>query len=116
MDHNMTWEELTEILYETEHFVGRVANMNKVMLYWEIKDDLIRFERGCDKVQAVHGFDPNPRERHAILWMDFVFVAMLNAAETAELTSIMAKADAVTLTGAGDHVRICFDVRDIWAE
>ena len=47
----------------------------------------------CDDVRMIDGYDPNMKEKHAILWLDFSPAATLNKEETAALTAIMNKAD-----------------------
>ena len=54
------------------------------------------------------------KEKHAILWLDFSPAATLNKEETATLTAIMNKADGTVISAVDGHVRISFDINDIW--
>lgn len=54
------------------------------------------------------------KEKHAILWLDFSPAATLNKEETVALTAIMNKADGTVISAVDGHVRISFDINDIW--
>ena len=43
-----------------------------------------------------------------------IFLATLNKEETAVLTAIMKKADGTVTSAVDGHVRISFDINDIW--
>lgn len=88
--------------------------MDKIRLYHAIKRDLAKFMKLCDTVKEVDGFDPNVREKHAILWLDFCPAAILDREETAALAEIMTKTDGSVISAVDGHVRITFDVRNIW--
>lgn len=111
-----TPEEIAEMHDRNENFQGKQANIATIRLYNEIKADLEGFMQCCDEVLLVDGFDPNKKEKHAMLWLELKFAATLDKRETAALTAIMNKADGVVLAAAGDHVRISFEVNDIWED
>lgn len=114
MRRNITPEEIGEMHDRNENFNGRQANFDKIRLYHEVKSDLTAFLELCEDAQLVDGFAPNAHEKHAILWLDFSPVAMLDAEETTALTVILAKVDGVVLSAVDGHVRISFEINDIW--
>lgn len=111
---NYTPEEIAEMHDRNENFNGTRANFSKVKLYQAVKSDLVEFMNMCDDVQMIDGYDPNTKEKHAILWLDFSPAATLNKEETAALTAIMNKADGTVISAVDGHVRVSFDINDIW--
>lgn len=111
---NNTFEELAATHDRNESFNGTRANMDKIRLYQTIKHDLMEFVKSCEDAERIDGFDPNAREKHAILWLDFCPAAILNAEETAALAAIMTKADGTVISTVDGHVRITFDIKNIW--
>lgn len=104
-----------DIIYRlNENFNGTRANFSKIKLYQAVKSDLVEFMNMCDDVRMIDGYDPNMKEKHAILWLDFSPAATLNKEETAALTAIMNKADGTVISAVDGHVRISFDINDIW--
>ena len=95
---NYTPEEIAEMHDRNENFNGTRANFSKVKLYQAVKSDLVEFMNMCDDVQMIDGYDPNAKEKHAILWLDFSPAATLNKEETAALTAIMNKADGIVIS------------------
>lgn len=114
MKKSCTLEEIAEMHGCNENFRGTRANFKQIQLYQAVKGDLVGFMERCNKVQRVEGFDPNRREKHAIICMDLKFAAILDKQETAELTAIMNKADGVIFTAVNNHVRITFEIKNIW--
>lgn len=86
---NYTPEEIAEMHDRNENFNGTRANFSKIKLYQAVKSDLVEFMNMCDDVRMIDGYDPNMKEKHAILWLDFSPAATLNKEETAALTAIM---------------------------
>lgn len=111
---NYTPEEIAEMHDRNENFNGTRANFSKIKLYQAVKSDLVEFMNICDDVRMIDGYDPNMKEKHAILWLDFSPAATLNKEETAALTAIMSKADGTVISAVDGHVRISFDINDIW--
>lgn len=111
---NYTPEEIAEMHDRNENFNGIRANFSKIKLYQVVKSDLVEFMNMCDDVRMIDGYDPNMKEKHAILWLDFSPAATLNKEETAALTAIMNKADGTVISAVDGHVRISFDINDIW--
>jgi len=111
-----TPEEILKMWICNENFQGTRANLEKVRLYHTIKTDLTQFMQDCDEVRRVEGFDPNPKEKHAVIWIDLVPAATLSKEETTKLTKIMNKSDGTVISAVGDHVRISFDINDIWLD
>lgn len=112
---NYTPEEIGEMHDRNENFRGKQANFDKIRLYHAVKRDLVEFKDRCDCVQEVDGFDPNIREKHALLWMDFSPAASLNKKQIATLAAIMRKADGtITTTLEGGCRRISFVIKNIW--
>ena len=111
---NYTSEEIAVAHDRNEHFHGSQANMDKIQLYHSIKRELVKFVKLCDAAEQVDGFDPNVHEKHAILWLDFSPAAILSAEETAALAAIMTKADGTVISAVDGHVRITFDIKNIW--
>ena len=109
-----TLEEVLAAHDRNDHFHGRQANMDKIQLYHSIKRELVKFVKLCDAAEQVDGFDPNIHEKHAILWLDFSPVAILSAEETAALAAIMTKVDGTVISAMDGHVRITFDIKNIW--
>ena len=103
---NYTPEEITEMHDRNENFNGTRANFSKIKLYQAVKSDLVEFMNMCDDVRMIDGYDPNMKEKHAILWLDF--------SPAATLTTIMNKADGTVISAVDGHVRISFDINDIW--
>ncbi len=97
-----------------ENFRGTRANFEKIKLYQAVKSDLVKFMEQSDEVCGVEGFDPNVREKHAIIRMDLAPAAILTKDETAKLTEIMNKVDGTVLSAVDGHVRMSFDINDIW--
>lgn len=98
-----------------ENFHGTQANFEKLQLYQTVKRGLMEFKEHCKCVQVVDGYDPNTREKHAILWMDLSPTATLSSEETAALTAIMNEADGVIITAIIEEcTRISFVVQNIW--
>ena len=52
--------------------------------------------------------------KYYIRWLDFSPVAILSAEETAALAAIMSKVDGTVISAIDGHVRITFDVKNIW--
>lgn len=115
MEMDYTPEEIAAMHDRNENFVGKRANIGKIKLYYSLKNDLIKFAEHED-VRAVDGFDPNVREKHAILWMDLSPAAMFTKEETAELAAILSKSDGAVISAQDDHARIALDVKNIWEE
>lgn len=113
---NYTPEEIAAMHDRNENFNGTRANFSKIKLYQAVKNDLMEFMSMCDEVRLIDGFAPNAKEKHAMLWLELRFAATLDKEETTALTSIMNKADGVVLAAVGDHVRISFEVNDIWLD
>lgn len=113
---NYTPEEISKMHDRNENFNGTRANFSKIKLYQTIKSDLMEFMSMCDDVRMIDGYDPNTKEKNAILWMDFFPAATLNKEETAALSSIMNKADGTVISAVDGHVRISFDINDIWED
>lgn len=111
-----TPEKIAEMHDRNENFHGTQANLAKIRLYNEIEDDLAELMQRCDEVRLVDGFAPNAKEKHAMLWLELRFAATLDKEETAALTAIMNKADGVVLAAAGDHIRISFQIDNIWLD
>lgn len=111
---NYTPEEIAEMHDRNENFNGTRANFSKIKLYQAVKSDLVEFMNICDDVRMIDGYDPNMKEKHVILWLDFSPAATLNKEETAALTAIMSKADGTVISAVDGHVRISFDINDIW--
>ena len=109
-----TPEEIAAAHERNESFSGTRANMDKIRLYQAVKSDLAEFVKLCNDAELVDGFDPNVREKHAILWLDFSPAAILSAEETAALAAIMTKADGTVISAVDGHVRITFDIKNIW--
>ncbi len=115
MRENFDPDKLIAALDELGSFRGTNADLEKVRLYYEIKDDIKRFAETCPDVLEADGFDPNPRERHAVLWITFKDnLIVLNAEETAALASVMGKADGTVFSASDKALRISFDVKDVW--
>ena len=109
-----TPEEIAEMHDHNENFNGTQANFEKVQLYHAIRNDLIEFMSLCDDVHLIDGYNPNTREKHAILWLDFSPAATLDKEEIAALVAIMQKSDGVVISAVDGHARISFDVNNIW--
>lgn len=109
-----TPEEIGAMHDRNENFRGKQANIEKLQLYRAVKRDLVEFMERCDDVRVVDGFDPNIREKHALLWVDFSPAAILDIKEITALTAIMNKADGVIISAVGDHTRISFMIQNIW--
>ena len=75
---NYTPEEIAEMHDRNENFNGTRANFSKIKLYQAVKSDLVEFMNMCDDVRMIDGYDPNMKEKHAILWLDFSPAATLN--------------------------------------
>lgn len=116
MRMNYTPEEIAAAHDRNENFSGKRANMDKIRLYQAVKRGLVAFMERCESVEQVDGYDPNVREKHAILWLDFCPAAILSAEETAALAAIMSQANGTVISAVDGHVRITFDIRDIWEE
>lgn len=114
MGRNYTPEEIGAMHDRNENFRGKHANFEKLQLYQAIKNDLVEFMEHCGSVKQVDGFDPNVREKHAIIWMDLSPAATLNKEETAALAAVMSKADGAVFATVDGHVRISFIIKDIW--
>lgn len=114
MSANYTPEEIAAMHDRNENFNGTRANFSKIKLYQVIKSDLVDFMEMCKDVRMIDGYDPNTKEKHAIIWLDFAPAAILNKAETETLAAIMSKADGTVLSAVDGHVRISFDINDIW--
>ena len=114
MKQDYTPEEIAAAHDRNENFRGTRANMDKIRLYQAVKNDLAEFVKLCEYAELAGGFDPNIHEKHAILWLDFSPVAILDAEETAKLAAIMSKADGTVISAIDGHVRITFDVKNIW--
>lgn len=114
---NYTYEELIAAWERNETFRGNHANMEKVRLYFTIKRDLEALMGACPDILAVNGYDPNPREKHAVIWADLRAVAMFDDKEAADaLSAIIRKADGIVLSTLEDGIRISFSIRDIWMD
>ena len=114
MRTNYTPEEIAAAHDRNEHFCGTQTTLDKIRLYQAVKHDLVEFMGMCEDVRLVDGFAPNIREKHAILWLDFSPAAILSAEETAALATIMTKADGTVISTVDGHVRITFDIKNIW--
>jgi len=66
---NYTPEEIAEMHDRNENFNGTRANFSKIKLYQAVKSDLVEFMNMCDDVRMIDGYDPNMKEKHAILWL-----------------------------------------------
>ena len=73
---NYTPEEIAEMHDRNENFNGTRANFSKIKLYQVVFDGLVEFMNMCDDVRMIDGYDPNMKEKHAILWLDFSPAAM----------------------------------------
>lgn len=113
---NYSPEQIAEMHDYNENFNGTRANFSKMQLYQDIRNDLEKFMESCKDVQLVNGFTPNIREKHAMLWMDFYPAAILNKEDIALLVSAMQKADGVVFAAVDNHIRISFDVKNVWEE
>jgi hypothetical protein len=109
-----TPEEIAEMHDRNENFNGVQANFVKIKLYQKIHEGLVDFMGVCRDVRQVDGYAPNPKEKHAMLWVDFAPAAILDKTETEMLASIMNMADGTVISAVDGGVRISFDVRDIW--
>lgn len=109
-----TPEEIAAMHDRNENFHGTLANFEKIALYQAVKSDLVKFMERSVEVCDVEGFDPNVREKHAVIWMDLAPAATLTKDEAAKLTEIMNKVDGVVLSAVDGHVRISFDINNIW--
>ena len=109
-----TPEEIGAMHDRNENFRGKQANFEKIQLYQAVKRDLVEFQKRCHSVQVVDGYDPNIREKHALLWMDLFPIANLDKEETAVLTAIMNKADSTNITAMKNRTRISFVIKNIW--
>ena len=111
---NYTPEEILAMHDRNENFHGTQANFKKLQLYQAVKRGLIEIKEHCECVQVVDGYDPNVREKHAVLWMDLSPVAFLNCEEIVVLSSIMNDADNVIITPVDGYTRISFIIQNIW--
>lgn len=111
---SFTPDEIGAMHDRNENFQGTQANFEKLQLHQAVKRGLVEFKERCDCVQVVDGYDPNTREKHAILWVDFSPAATLDSEETAALTAIMNKADGVIIAAIEECTRISFVIKNIW--
>lgn len=111
---NYSPEQIAEMHDYNENFSGTQANFAKIKLYYEIRDGLVDFMGVCQNVRRIDGYAPNPKEKHAMLWMDFSPAAILSESETKILASIMEMADGVVFSAVDGCVRVSFDVNNIW--
>lgn len=110
-------EELAEMIERNENFDGRRADFAKLKLYQEIKTNLTEFLQLCDDVLRLEETKPNKCERNALISLDVKIVSTFDKAETAMLTSIMNKADLVTVSAVGGKfIRYSFGVENVWIE
>lgn len=110
-------EELSEMIERNENFDGQRADFAKLKLYQEIKTDLTDFLQLCDDVLRLEEIKPNKYERNALISLDVKIVSTFDKDETAMLTSIMNKADLVTVSAVGGKfIRYSFGVEDVWIE
>ena len=116
MRMNYPPEEIAEAHDRNENFDGKRANLEKIRLYHSIKSDLSAFAERCEDAGNVGWFDPNPREKHAILWLDLSPASILNKEEVEALAAIVCKSDGLVISAMEDHVRITFDVKNIWED
>lgn len=111
-----TPEEILELVDLNENYDGTCANLSKVALYHSIRNDLIGLMKENSDIRMVEGYAPNIGEKHAMIWIDLSPAATLNKRNTAVLTEIMNKADGTVFSAIDGHVRISFDVNDIWED
>ena len=114
MRRDYTVEELLEAYQRNETFRGKIADMEKIQLYHAVKRDLAAFVEQCEDAVSMGGFDPNPREKHAILWVDFSPAAILSQEESAMLAELILETDGLVIAAVDDHIRISFDIKNIW--
>ena len=110
-------EELAEMIERNENFDGQRVDFAKLKLYQEIKTELTDFLQLCDDVLRLEEIKPNKYERNALISLDVKIVSTFDKDETAMLTSIMNKADLVTVSAVGGKfIRYSFGVEDVWID
>lgn len=114
MDENKAFQdEIERMLYRNEHFHGVKANMDQVRRYYGLKEDLSRFSVLYPYARGMGGYDPNPRERNAMLWLD-LRPAHLDAEEAADLCDLIGRSDGIVLVPVDGGVRISFEILNVW--
>ena len=109
-----TPEEIAAAHDRNENFHGQCANIEKIKLYQQLRNELLDLMQTCNNVDLVDGFDPNPGERHAMLWMDLSPAAILDKAAAEKLAEAIQMADGIVVSAVQGHVRISFDICDVW--
>lgn len=114
--NNITPEEFGRMVDHNENFNGKSANFSKLVLYQEIKSELMDFLQDCDDVVKLSEYKPNRYEQNAVIFLDIKTISTFDKVETAKLTAIMDKADRIMVSGSDQGIRISFGVEKIWIE
>lgn len=113
---NYTPEEIIAAWERNQSFHGHHANLEKVRLYYKIKKELETLKDNCLDILGVNGYDPNPRERHAIIWADLRPIASFHKEDSDALSAIIKESDGITLAATDKTLRITFTIRDVWKD
>lgn len=62
------------------------------------------------------GYEPNPHEQNAMLWLDMPELIMLDDESARSLTRAISMADQVTFGASGGKIRVCLGVEKVWKE
>lgn len=111
MQRDYTPEEITAMHEHNESFVGKQADFAKVRLYRRIKAELERVQ-DC----TAGGYEPNPHEQNALLWLDMPELTMLHGEAAGSLARAISMADRITFSASGGKMRVCLGVEGIWKD
>lgn len=111
MKNSFTSQEIAETLDRNENFRGNRADFEKVRLYHEIKAELERLE-GC----TVGGYEPNPHEQNALLWLDMPDLIMMDGEAAGRLARAISMADRIAVSRSDGSIRVCFGIEKVWKD
>lgn len=103
--------EIAEMHDRNESLAGTQADFEKVHLYQKIKAELEQLEG-----YTLGGYEPNPYEQNALLWLDMPRLITLNRKAAGRLAKAISMSDRMTVSTSGGKVRFAFGVEKVWKQ
>lgn len=114
MVKEFTADQIAEMHDHNEYFHGKTADFSKVMLYNEIKEELIELQKKCPDICKIDELPPGGCKRNAIICLDVDVISIFDKDAANILGDVIQKADRVIVGTDSSRVRFSFCVENVW--
>lgn len=114
MHMNFTPKEIAYIHDRNENFHGTDMNLKNVRHYYELKEERDEFCKHCEHVYGTGEYDPNPHEKHALMWLDCSSTLSIADADLETFAHMIKQADRVIIVNTERGIRVSMVIESIW--